>query len=58
MSRLERSNEKYNRALVKEIQRADRMPPEKRVSNIKELLDWLEENDEPPFDKQTIGIRS
>jgi hypothetical protein len=47
MSRIERTNEKYNRAFVKELQRADKMPPEKRTSDIKALLEYLEE-DEPP----------
>jgi hypothetical protein len=42
MTRIERSNEKYNRAKVKELLRADKAPPEKRVSNIKELLEYLD----------------
>jgi hypothetical protein len=45
MSRIERTNEKYNRAIVKEILRADKMPPEKRTSDIKELLKYLNEDE-------------
>lgn len=56
MVRIERSNEKYNRALVKEIQRADRMPPEKRVFNAKELLDWLDEQDGPVTPQQIAAL--
>lgn len=46
MSRIERTNEKYNRAMVKEILRADKMPPEKRTSDIKELLEYLDGPDD------------
>lgn len=45
MSRIERTNEKYNRALVKELIRADFLPPEKTVSDINELLEYLDEDD-------------
>ncbi len=49
MSKIERTNEKYNRAITKEILRADKMPPEKRTSDIKELLKYLNGLDESTF---------
>ena len=45
MARIERTNEKYNRALTKEILRLAKMPPEKTVSNVNELLEFLDEGD-------------
>lgn len=41
MARIERSNEKYNRAKVKEILRADSEPPEAEFDNVDEMLEWL-----------------
>jgi len=48
MPRIERTNEKYNRGLVKEFIRSDLLPPEKTVSNLDELLEYLIEEDEKP----------
>ena len=44
MARIERSNEKYNRALVKELMRLDKLPPEATFTDGDEMLRWL--NDE------------
>jgi hypothetical protein len=44
MSRIERTNDKYNRAFVKELRRADKEAPEHYVRNLKELMDYLDED--------------
>jgi len=48
MARIERTNEKYNRAKVKEILRADQGPPEACFDNAEDMLAWL--NDDPRRD--------
>ena len=46
MSRIERTNEKYNRALIKDILRRDKEPPEVVFTNHGEMMRWLEDAEE------------
>lgn len=49
MSRIERTNEKYNRAFVKELQRADQEPPEATFDNGDDMLRWLDGRENCPW---------
>ena len=51
MVRIERTNEKYNLAMVKELLRADLDPPEAAFDNAEDMLAWLD--DLNPLDSKT-----
>lgn len=45
MARIERTNEKYSRAKIKDILRADSQPPEAEFDNVEDMLAWLNNDD-------------
>ena len=44
MSRIRRSEDKYNRAFVKRILDAEKSEPEATFDNVEDMLRWLDED--------------